>query len=216
MIIIGIDPGKTIGIAVYDTTTRRIVHSETTTDAEDAVGSALSHECHYSDMGESVVVAIERPRIYHSAGNELCDTIEQVGWMFGELKGVYPPPELAPGIFGGAGSGPVYPPVYLLERRAVVGALSSAMGQQVRGDAGVWHALCDLHPDAMRAPVAGRAGRPAEPPRLRAGSKTKWTMGKPEVPAIPAVEAGPLYGVTSHARQAVAVAWALARHLGEV
>lgn len=197
MIIIGIDPGKTIGLCVYDTATLRVIHTETTTDAEYAVGSALSHECHYSDMGESVVVAIERPRIYHSAGNELCDTIEQVGWMLGELKGIYPPKELAPGIYGGAGSGPGYPPVYLLERRAVVGALSAVIGQQVRGDAGVWQALCALHPDAVRRPVA-----------YRAATRKK--------PAVAHVEGGPLYGVTSHARQAVAVAWALARHLEAV
>lgn len=191
MIIIGIDPGKTIGLVVYDTRAGTVLQSEVLTDAVRAYKAIAAVDDRYSEVGIDVQIGIERPRIYQSAGNELCDTIEQTSWLMAMLCGMYPLQEVSPGVHS-AGTR-----VYLLERRAVVGALSAAMGQQVRGDAGVWQALCALHPDAMRRPVAAKAAT-----RQR--------------PAVEAVEAGPLYGVTSHARQAAAVAWALARHLGEV
>lgn len=192
MRIIGIDPGKTIGLCVYDTDGRRVLKAACVTSAQEAL-RWVQAEYRINDDGMAPV-AIERPRIYQSAGNELCDTIEQTGWLVGMLGGEYPPQPKASGVY-------VCPPtmahdceVYLLERRAVVGALSAAMGQTVKGDAGVWQALKALHPDAMRRPVG-----------YRAATRTK--------PAVTPVEGGPLYGVTSHAQQAVAVAWALARHL---
>ena len=191
MRIIGIDPGKTIGLAVYDTDAGRVLKAACVVSAQEALQWVALSDFIADEMPP---IAIERPRIYQSAGNELCDTIEQTGWLVGMLGGEYPPQPKAPGIY-------LCPPtfardceVYLLERRAVVGALSAAMGQQVKGDAGVWQALKALHPDAMRRPVG-----------YRAATRTR--------PAVTPVEGGPLYGVTSHAQQAVAVAWALARHL---
>jgi len=192
MRVIGIDPGKTIGLCVYDTDARRVLKAACVTSAQTAL--EWVHAEYRADDEGMTPVAIERPRIYQSAGNELCDTIEQTGWLVGMLGGSYLPQPKAPGVY-------VCPPnmahdceVYLLERRAVVGALSAVMGQQVKGDAGVWRALKELHPDAMRRPVGYK---PATRKR----------------PAVAPVEGGPLYGVTSHAQQAVAVAWALGRHL---
>lgn len=194
MLTIGIDPGATIGVCVYDTDARRVLKAACVVSAQEAL-EWVQAEYRADDSGMTPI-AIERPRIYQSAGNELCDTIEQTGWLVGMLGGEYPPQPKASGVY-------VCPPtmardceVYLLERRAVVGALSAAMGQTVKGDAGVWQALKALHPDATRRPVAER---PA--------TRTK--------PAVEGVRAGPLYGVTAHERAALAVAWTLARHLGK-
>lgn len=201
MVIIGIDPGATIGLCVYDTTAGRVLFACDHTDAIEA----YNHVKHLDEAHDAAAIGIERSRIYGIGGNKVADTIEQVGWFVGKL-GIQIPP----------GSNEVLDcgySVHLIERRLVTGALTKAIGQTVLTDAGVWAALKALHPNADRRPVAGIPGRPAEPPRLRAGSKSKWTIGKPEVAEVPAVEAGPLYGVSSHARSALAVAWALGKHL---
>lgn len=183
-LIIGIDPGKTVGLCLYDTQAGRAIGSWQTQEPEHAVQWARSAMLVWTIEA----VAIERPRIYQSAGNELCDTIEQTGWLMAQLGGRYPMHEVYPGVrYCGDGA-------HLLERRAVTNAMTEAMGSTVRGDAGVWQALCALHPDAVRRPVVGK-------PATR------------QKPAVCAVEAGPLYGVTSHARAALAVAWALGRYL---
>ena len=100
-LIIGIDPGKTIGLCVYDTDARRVLKAACVVSPQTALEWV---QAEYRANDGMTPVAIERPRIYQSAGNELCDTIEQVGWMLGELKGAYPPNELGPGIYG-CGSG---------------------------------------------------------------------------------------------------------------
>ena len=201
MRIIGIDPGKTIGLCVYDTDARRVLKAACVTSAQEAL-EWVQAEYRADDDGMTPV-AIERPRIYASrlkdgrviggGGNDIADTIEQVGWLVGALGGEMPRPK-SPGVYVCPPNMAVDCEVYLLERRAVIGALSAEMGEQVRGDAGVWQALKALHPDAMRRPVAYK-------PATR------------HKPAVTPVEGGPLYGVTSHAQQAVAVAWSLARHL---
>jgi hypothetical protein len=119
----------------------------------------------------------------------VANTIEQVGWLLASLNAHLPEGKDAIQECGAR-------LVYTLERRAVVSALTAAVGQSVKGDAGVWQALCTLHPGGGQRPVAGK---PA-------------TRSKP---AVDAVEAGPLFGVSSHARAALAVAWTLGRHLGE-
>ena len=197
MIVIGIDPGKTIGLCAYDSEAKRVDRSWSTTSIYDAIQWVEEYPA-------GTQIGIERARIYGMGGGEVANTIEQVGWFLASLQADLPQGNDA--IIDCDG-------VYTVERRAVVAALGQIVGQTVLKDTGVWSALCDLHPDAMRAPVAGRPGKPAEPPRLRSGSKTQWTKGKPAVAAIEAVEAGPLYGVTSHCRAALAVAWTLARHL---
>jgi hypothetical protein len=134
------------------------------------------------------VIGIERARIYGAGGASVANTIEQVGWLLASLGASLPDSSAAIVRCGGD--------VHTLERRAVVSALSGAVGQSVKGDAGVWQALCTLHPGAAQRPVAAK---PA-------------TRSKP---AVDAVEAGPLYGVSSHARAALAVAWTLGQHLGK-
>ena len=179
MIVIGIDPGATIGVCVYDTTAGNVLASLTTRDPQEAVGwvkLGVDHDA----------IGIERARIYGAGGASVANTIEQVGWLLSALRARLPTSGDAIQLCGND--------VYTLERRAVVKALSVEMGESVKGDAGVWAALCRLHPDAMRRPVAAK-----DATRTRA--------------AVDAVEAGPLYGVSSHARAALAVAWALGKHL---
>ena len=201
MIIIGIDPGATIGICVYDTTAGRALFSAEHSDVKQAAPEVfrLLHEC------KAEAIGIERARIYGIGGNEVANTIEQVGWLLALFAARLP--GSADAIVDCGDN------VWTVERRAVVKALTADVGQTVLKDGGVWGALKALHPDADRRPVAGIPGRPEELPRLRAGSKKLWTKGKPAVPAVDAVEAGPLYGVSSHARAALAVAWALGKHL---
>jgi len=178
-IIIGIDPGATIGLCVYDTTAGQALASLTTRDPVEAVGWVKLGADHDA-------IGIERARIYGAGGASVANTIEQVGWLLASL-GASLPDSSAAIVRCGAD-------VHTLERRAVVSTLSAAVGQSVKGDAGVWQALCTLHPGAAQRPVAAK---PA--------TRTK--------PAVEAVEAGPLYGVSSHARAALAVAWALGKHL---
>lgn len=184
MIIIGIDPGATIGLCVYDTTAKRALFAGQHRDPVEAVNHVRHLDQEYGSAG----IGIERARIYGAGGASVANTIEQVGWLLGQLGALLPASSEAV-TFCLSG-------VYTLERRAVVKALSTEMGQSVKGDAGVWAALCRVHPDAVRRPVVGK---PA--------TRTKA--------AVEAVEAGPLFGVSSHARAALAVAWALGKHLEE-
>ena len=184
MLTIGIDPGATIGVCVYDAEDRRVLDCITTRSPREAVDWArgwMGGAC-----SRSPYIGIERARIYAKGGAQVADTLEQVGWMIAMLDGDLP---------AGKAAIECCDTCWTVERRAVVSALSEAMGQQVKGDAGVWSALCALHPDATRRPVAER---PA--------TRTK--------PAVEGVKAGPLYGVTAHERAALAVAWTLAKHLG--
>jgi hypothetical protein len=180
--ILGIDPGATIGLAVYDTETRRAVWADQYT----ALGAAMAGISYARLWKGAEVIGIERARIYGAGGASVANTIEQVGWLLASLGASLPDSSAAIVRCGGD--------VHTLERRAVVSALTAAVGQSVKGDAGVWQALCTLHPGAAQRPVAGK---PA--------TRTK--------PAVDAVEAGPLYGVSSHARAALAVAWTLGKHL---
>jgi len=185
MLTIGIDPGATIGVCVYDAADRCVLDRLTTKSPREAMDFARD----WWDGGStrSPRIAIERARIYAKGGAQVADTLEQVGWMVAMMDGDLPV---------GKAAIECCDTCWTVERRAVVSALSEAMGQQVKGDAGVWAALCALHPDATRRPVAER---PA--------TRTK--------PAVDGVRAGPLYGVTAHERAALAVAWTLARHLGK-
>jgi hypothetical protein len=182
--ILGIDPGATIGLCVYDTETRRAVWADQYT----ALGAAMAGISYARLWKGAEVIGIERARIYGAGGASVANTIEQVGWLLASLGASLPDNSAAIVRCGGD--------VHTLERRAVVSALSAAVGQSVKGDAGVWQALCTLHPGGSQRPVAGK-------PATR------------QKPAVDAVEAGPLYGVSSHARAALAVAWTLGKHLGE-
>ena len=185
MIVIGIDPGNTIGLCVYDTEAKRSLFAGQYTTPEMALNAIEGVK--YWGL-EADAIGIERARIYGAGGASVANTIEQVGWLLASLGAHLPDGKDAIQECGAR-------IIYTLERRAVVSALSDAVGQSVKGDAGVWQALCTLHPGAAQRPVAGK---PA--------TRTK--------PAVDAVEAGPLYGVSSHARAALAVAWTLGKHLG--
>lgn len=134
-LILGIDPGKTIGLCVYDDEARRVVTAEvcTAADVENAI-----HRL------RPIVqwVAIERPRVYGMGGNDMADAIEQCGWLIRRCGGMPfagPEPALG-GAFTCRGGG-----VFACERRGVLKALSGAIGSDVRKDAGVWAALVTLH-----------------------------------------------------------------------
>lgn len=162
MIILGIDPGKAIGLCLYDSESKAVLSSEVC-DAR-GVDAAL-----HRLLPSAELIAIERPRIYGVGGREIADSCEQCGWLVRRCGGMaFSAPETGLGgaivSWGG--------PVFTLERRAVLRALSDAIGQSVTKDAGVWQALVALHGEG-----SGKKG-------------------------------GALHGVKSHAKAALAVAWA--------
>lgn len=175
MIVLGIDPGKTIGAVKYDSEAARIVGLPLVTRSAPEV-------VEWQDHGFSDITAIERPVSYRGSGRDVSDACEQAGWILGSLGFLLPEMD-------GDGTGPLRssltgnPFGYALERRAVKRELSAAVGSSVEKDSGVWRALVDLH--------GGKDCRPNH----KGGAKCPL----------------PLHGVTSHARAALAVAWAAAR-----
>ena len=168
MIILGIDPGKAIGLCLYDTDARRVVVAESAEAL--TVDDALHRLLPACDL-----VCIERPRVYGMGGNEMADTIEQCGWLIRRCGGM---PVAA--TLDGVGGAFLHwgDRVYTCERRGALKALSDVIGLDVRKDAGVWAALVTLH---------GGEGA--------------------------AKKGGPLHGVRSHERAALAVAWSLGKVL---
>lgn len=166
MIVLGIDPGKTIGLCLYDTVSASVLAAEccAETDLDDAIHRLLPR---------ADTVSVERPRMYGVGGNDIADACEQAGWIVRRCGGLLPRKPLHSGAH-------TFGDVCALERRAVTSALSIATGQQVKGDAGVWAALVALH----------------------GGDDCKR-------------KGGALHGVASHARQALAVAWAASALLQE-
>lgn len=164
MIILGIDPGKAIGLCLYDIESKEVLAAEVC-DAK-AVDAAL-----HRLLPQAGLVVVERPRIYGMGGREIADACEQCGWLIRRCGGM---PVAA--TLGGLGDAIVYwgGRVFTFERRAVLKALSGAIGQSVTKDAGVWQALVALHGEG-----SGKKG-------------------------------GALFSVKSHARAALAVAWAAA------
>lgn len=133
--ILGIDPGKTIGLCVYDDLDRRVVSSETCTAAE--VDAAL-----HRLLPSVQWTVIERPRVYGMGGSEIADAIEQCGWLIRRCGGqpfAGPEPALGGAFLCWGGS------VFTCERRGALKALSGALGETVSKDAGVWAALVTLH-----------------------------------------------------------------------
>ena len=165
MIAIGIDPGKTIGLCLYDG--ERVLAAEQCSTAAEAVQHAMAWWLQYPEA----VVAVEWPRVYGIGGNDIADTCAQAGWIWGRLGGITPPIE---GITTG---------MRALTRGEVVSALSRRMGQQVRGDAGVWAALVELH--------GGKGIADCKPNKKGEGGPLGLLAGKP------------------HAKAALSVAWAV-------
>lgn len=143
MRVLGIDPGKTIGLCVYDTVLRRVMDATQCHTVSDAHREITR----MAFVDQFKMYAIERPRIYSKGGGEIADTLEQFGalWVVCTRFAAAMPSEWLPRVPGAyrVTAGPT--PVWALERRAVLGELSTQIGTQVKGDAGVWTALCDLH-----------------------------------------------------------------------
>lgn len=142
MRIVGIDPGKTVGLCLYDTEQWRAVAAGQCLSAA-AVPKQIAV---WSGLFGVDAIAIERPRLYSKGGNEIADTIEQFGALWSSWAG----PEaslpcevvaVSPGAYRIA-QGRI---AWALERRAVVGELSELLACAVKGDAGVWAALVELH-----------------------------------------------------------------------
>lgn len=188
MRILGIDPGKTIGLAVYDT------HEQTVTEASQARTVQEVAEYVRQALGANRVdaFAIERPRIYSHAGNELADTIEQFGALWRVCGGTAPLPAETRAVQAGVYRVEVQGwdfsrPLYGVERRAVVRELYRVLGEDVRGDAGVWAALVELHGGrgtadrrATRSEPAGVLGLLHGLPHGRAAFATAWAAGQIE------------------------------------
>jgi len=211
MRICGIDPGKVIGWCEYCTDTRTVIrHGEidsTAADAGDQIRLILG--------AIRVPLAIERPRAYGIAGNDIADACEQCGWILGVAGGTSVGRDMLHGAWDHSGD------IYQLERRAVAHQLRQRFGVSVTGDSAIWKAtLADHGGDAA---MAG-------PKR---GEQAKWTRGKVGKPATrtkaavsavppellreatPDRPAGHLAGMGNHARAAFACAWALGQILSE-
>lgn len=138
MKVIGIDPGKTIGMCLYDLDRKEVVDALEFT-GEQAVLGVMSMVHDWMLDGDVRAVAVEWPRIYSKAGNDVADTCIQTGmicWMLGI--------RLLP-FENGHWNYARNAFMYSITRQQVVKALTETMGQIVRSDAGVWAAMLELH-----------------------------------------------------------------------
>lgn len=137
MRIIGIDPGKTIGLALYDSDSKQVLDAAEGR-GEQAILFAQALVYDWLQEGASAV-GIEWPRIYSKAGNDVADTCIQTGMLCWMLGARLFPVE--------SGQWILQKNMYLhtVTRQQVVKSLGDKMGQAVRTDAGVWAALVQLH-----------------------------------------------------------------------
>lgn len=165
---IGIDPGKTIGLCLYDDEDGqgRVIDAQEAVRVQDAADVVLTwwRECDWPR------VAIEWPRFYAKGGNDIADTCSQAGALFWAVGG-----RLLPGETGTCKS-----TVIVLTRAQVVKALTAQMGQEVRGDAGVWAALCDLHGGKAEATArkVGCLAALSGKPHARAALAVAWAASQ--------------------------------------
>jgi hypothetical protein len=86
VIVIGIDPGATIGVAAYDTAAGRVLYSAQYRDPLQVT--------HYVGAVRQThvvgAIGIERARIYGAGGASVANTIEQVGWLLASLGASLP------------------------------------------------------------------------------------------------------------------------------
>lgn len=167
MIVIGIDPGQTIGLCVYASDSRQVLQAAQAHSVNNALEIFDDMRIRFSVFH----IAIERPRIYSKGGSDIADTLEQFGalWASVGADGVALPAELgcaAPGAYRIQHS---LLTRWAVERRAVVAQLSAELGGTVKGDAGVWAALVDLHGGRGIADLRATAKREAGPLGLLAG-----------------------------------------------
>lgn len=159
MITLGIDPGKAIGLCLYDGS--RVLEAVVCTAAD--VDEHLHRLLPIADR-----VAIERVRAYGLAGKSIADGIEQTGWLIRRCGGACAP--LSADVGGVLSWGPR---LWTLERRAVLRELSRAVGSDVRKDAGVWAALTTLHGDGCTAKGGSLHGVKAH---ARAALAVAWSL----------------------------------------
>ena len=163
---IGVDPGKTIGLCLYDDEAGKVLDAQEVTRVQDAadVVAVWWRETDYPRC------AIEWPRFYAKGGNDIADTCAQAGALFWALGG-----RLLPGETGVAKE-----TVLTLTRAQVIKALTRQMGQEVRGDAGVWAALCDLHGGkaAATARKIGCLAALSGKPHARAALAVAWAASQ--------------------------------------
>lgn len=172
MRIIGIDPGKTIGMVLYDSDARKVIDA-TEMKGETALLGIRDFAHDWIHMDKVTAVAVEWPRIYSKAGNEVADTCIQTGmiwWMLG-----------ARGMPFESGNWIYQKGVYLhsITRQQVVKTLSETMGQAVRTDAGVWAAMLELH--------GGKGVADRRATKTIAGGPLALLSGKPHAKAALAV-----------------------------
>jgi len=171
MLVIGIDPGQTIGLCVYASDSRQVLQAA----QAHAVGDALAVFSAMRQQYSVYCVAIERPRIYSKGGSDIADTLEQFGALWASVgAGTFAMPAesgcAAPGAYRVQGQGlQSLLTRWAVERRAVVAQLTAELGGTVKGDAGVWAALVDLHGGKGVADVRATAKREAGPLGLLAG-----------------------------------------------
>lgn len=177
MKVIGIDPGKTIGMVLYDGLQ---VLDACECKGEGALLNARDMLEHWLLHDKVHTIAIEWPRIYSKAGNDVADTCIQTGALWWMLGARFMPDNDRKPVWSIGKS--VY--LHALTRSEIVKSLSDRMGQSVKTDAGVWAALCDLHGGK------GVADKPST--KKETGGRLRELRGKP------------------HARAALAAAWTVA------
>lgn len=186
MRVLGIDPGKTIGLCVYDTVLRRVMDATQCHTVSDAHREITR----MAFVDQFKMYAIERPRIYSKGGGEIADTLEQFGalWAMCTRLTASMPSESLPRVPGAYRVTASPTPVWALERRAVLGELSAQLAAQVKGDAGVWTALCDLHggkgtadQKSTKKLARGPLGALAGLPHARAALAVAYVAGALEV-----------------------------------
>lgn len=176
MRVIAIDPGATVGMVLYDG--MHVIDAIECKD-ESSLLSIRDFVNDWVELDKVKHIAVEWPRIYSKAGNEVADTCVQAGmlwWMLGG-RSTPKPNEQADWVYRRG----VY--IHTLTRAHVVKSLSDRMGQTVKSDAGVWAAMIDLHggpgigdkrttkkhPGGPLAPVIGR-------PHAKAALAVAWSL----------------------------------------
>lgn len=140
MIVIGIDPGKTIGLCLYNGAAKAALDAYQIAHSDTQMEQVLDVIASWRSLHEVEAIAIEWPRIYQKAGNDVADTIAQCGMFWWALGGRQLPVAHTP-MWSKKHS--VW--MYAIARSTVCAGLSAHMGQLVRSDGGVWAALVDLH-----------------------------------------------------------------------
>ena len=168
---IGVDPGRTIGLCLYDLDARRVIDACECRFAEDAVDVVHA----WRRDNDYPRVAIEWPRAYGLAGNDIADACAQAGALYWACGGRLLPAEPEDPRIGDTC-------VVALTRQQVTKRLSQELAEQVKGDAGVWSALLTIHGgkgvadkrSTKASPEAGPLSLLAGKPHAKAALAVAW------------------------------------------